>query len=355
MSAMYDASLPECLPYHPLSELRQRSGYFPNISPAQQTSMAKLDELIAGDQLDIVTDEEDLYLKKLRFLRARQFNAQNAFDMIKKDTTMRRDHSRAGLRHESAMDVLQCDLEKVYNFFPSWVQGFDKECRPIAYRNFGAKFEIWNILKLTSMENLIRFHAWEGEQALRIMRDKSMATGYNIETFVVIIDAQGWHTGLAVSDAFTYIKGMATTDSDHYPERLGRLLVINAPFALSFAWKVIKRFLDDVTRQKIEILSGPEAWQPVMQSFIDLDQIPEMYGGTLPNPTAEDAIKSINPPAAQIQPLTKEEKLLEEEQRQRESEEVGKADTLAEDFDKLLHENGDINDPSIDDTTKATA
>lgn len=292
-------------------------------------SMRDLDKLISTANLDIVTDEENLFLKKLRFLRARSFGPQGAFDMLQKDTTMRRDHSRAGLQHESAYEVLQCDLAAIYSRFPTWVQGFDKECRPIAYRNFGDKFEIWEVLKLTSMENLVRFHAWEGEQALRIMRDKSQETGYNIETFVVIIDAKGWHLGLATSDAFAYIKAMASTDSDHYPERLGRLIVINAPGVLSFAWRVIKRFLDDVTRKKIEILSGPSEWQPVLQSFIEKDQIPQMYGGTAADPTPEDAINSINPPSTAIAPLSPEERALEDEQRKVELTEYSNTEYVA--------------------------
>jgi hypothetical protein len=78
-------------------------------------------------------------------------------------------------------------------------------------------FEIWNVLKLTTMQRLLRFHAWEAEQSIRHMRIKSAETGYNIETFVAVVDAQGWSMRLATSDAFAFIKGMATTDSDHYP------------------------------------------------------------------------------------------------------------------------------------------
>jgi hypothetical protein len=286
----------DCPEYHPLSELRDRSGYYPNLTEQHLQAMREFNDLLAKEALDIRTDDEHIFLKKLRFLRARQFKPSAAFDMIKKDTEMRRAADRAGLRFENASDVLQCDLRKVYEYFPSWVQGFDKQDRPIAWRNFGKKFEIWNILKLTSMERLIRFHAWEGEQAIRIMNERSATVGHNIETFVIVVDADGWYPGLATSDAFTYIKAMATTDSDHYPERLGRMLVINAPYALSFAWRVISSFLDPVTRAKIQILSNPSDWQPVLFEFVDKDQVPVMYGGTAPDPTPENAINSINPP-----------------------------------------------------------
>lgn len=47
---------------------------------------------------------------------------------------------------------------------------------------------------------------------------------------------------------------MAITDSDHYPERLGTMIIINAPSVLSFAWRIIQGFLDAVTKEKINIL-----------------------------------------------------------------------------------------------------
>jgi CRAL/TRIO domain len=84
--------------------------------------------------------------------------------------------------------------------------GFDKQNRPISWRKFG-QFEIWNILKLTSMQQLINFHAWESEQLLRLMHDKSKETGSNIETFTVVVDASGWAISQATGDAFTFIKG----------------------------------------------------------------------------------------------------------------------------------------------------
>lgn len=89
--------------------------------------------------------------------------------------------------------------------------GFDKQNRPISWRKFG-QFEIWNILKLTSMQQLINFHAWESEQLLRLMHDKSKETGSNIETFTVVVDASGWSISQATGDAFTFIKGDISCD-----------------------------------------------------------------------------------------------------------------------------------------------
>jgi hypothetical protein len=288
--------LPHCLPYHPLSELKDREGYYPNISSEQLKATNELMRRIEEESLEFNHDEEDEFLKMLRFLRARKFDVAQSFNMIKEDVKWRSQENRLKLRKETAQEVLQCDLTQIYKYFPTWIQGFDKQLRPVSYRQFGI-FEIWNVLKLTTMQQLIRFHAWETEQALYSMYKFSRLHGYNIETFVLVVDAAGWNMSLATSDAFTFIKGMVSTDSDHYPERLGTMIIINAPSVLSFAWGIVQGFLDPVTKAKIRILSSREDWQPVLLQCIEKDQIPMQYGGTAPDLSAEEAILSMNPPS----------------------------------------------------------
>ena len=294
------SELPKCKSYHPTSELCKMSGYYPNINTEQLAAAEQVLRAIENENLNFFTDKEDRFLKVLRFLRARKFNVKNTLNMIREDVRWRSEDDRLKLSTESAENVLQCDIPSLYQYFPVWFQGFDKQLRPVSYRQFG-KFEIWNVLKLTSMEKLVRFHAWETEQALRSMYILSDKSGYNIETFVLVIDAAGWNMRLATSDAFAFIKGMAVTDSDHYPERLGTMVIINAPSVLSFAWRIIQGFLDNVTKDKIRILgSNMEEWQPVLEHYIDRDQIPRQYGGTAPNLSADEAISAMNPPSLSI-------------------------------------------------------
>jgi hypothetical protein len=253
--------------------------------------------IIEEEGLNFNTSNEMEFLKILRFLRARKFNVTQSMEMIRNDVKWREEANINELYSVTANDVLQCDLSLVYKYFPTWVQGFDKQNRPIAWRGFG-RFEIWNVLKLTTMEKLLHFHAWETEQMLRIMDEKTKETGHNVETFTVVVDAAGWGVRLATSDAFAFIKGMAATDSDHYPERLGMVIVINAPSMLSWAWRIIQAFLDDVTKAKVRIMGcDPAEWQPVLFSLIDREQIPQQYGGDAEDIAPEDALSSLNPPA----------------------------------------------------------
>ena len=289
-------SLPRKPLYHEGSDLLSRAGYYPNLSDVQLAAAERVLAEVAAEQLQFNVDDEDVFLKALRFLRARKYDVDQAMVMIRNDVAWRAEGDRSQLRWRRAYDVLQCDLGAFFTYFPTWVQGYDKQSRPVAWRKFG-KFEIWNVLKLTSMERLIDFHAWESEQLLRMMSDKSRELGVNIETFTIVIDADSWHIGLANRDAYTFIRAMASTDSDHYPERLGQLVVINAPTMLSLAWRVIQGFLDDVQKAKIKIYGTNRAeWLPVLMTIIDEDQIPQQYGGTMPDLNADLALSSMDPP-----------------------------------------------------------
>jgi hypothetical protein len=286
----------DVMEYHPLSELRNKLGCYPNVTKDHIKAYEELKELIQKAKIDPQVYGENNFNRLFRFLRARKFDPNAAFLMIQKNEKWRKEFAGLDLRLEKAEDILNCDLSKVYDYFPTWIQGYDKQSRPVSYRRFG-KFEIWNILKLTTLESLVRFHAWESEQSLRLMEQKSQEIGYTIETFVIIIDALGWSLGLATSEAFAFIKSMASVDSDHYPERLGLCIIINAPSMLSFSWRVIAGFLDDVTKAKIKILgTDPNEWRPVLLSVIDEDQIPKMYGGTAPDLDGNMALLSMNPP-----------------------------------------------------------
>jgi hypothetical protein len=287
------------LPYHPSSELNNRAGYYPHLSDTQLSAAHDVLAMVAADTAlaaPFTSDDapEHPFLKALRFLRARKWDVHAAVAMIRDDVAWRAEPLHAKLRRQTADEVLQCPFRDVFQFFPTWVQGFDTQGRPISWRQFG-KFEIWNVLKETSMERLVAFHAWESEQMLRLMANKSAQTGHTIENFTIVVDAADWHLGLAIGDAYTFVQAMVQCDSDHYPERLGRLVVINAPLLLSIVFNFVATFLDEVQMSKISMHSSPDEWQPILRSFIDEDQIPTQYGGTMAF-NLDAALNSMNPP-----------------------------------------------------------
>ena len=62
-----------------------------------------------------------------------------------------------------------------------------------------------------------------------------------------------------------------------------------APKIFTVIFNLLKGFLHPLTVEKIRIFSNNrEEWQAAILEEIEADQIPEMYGGILPNPKDGD-------------------------------------------------------------------
>lgn len=73
---------------------------------------------------------------------------------------------------------------------------------------------------------------------------------------------------------------MVAVDSDHYPERLGSVIIINAPAMLSWAWRIVQGFLAESQKGKVRIFGcDVEEWQSILLETMGEDQIPIEYGG----------------------------------------------------------------------------
>ena len=55
---------------------------------------------------------------------------------------------------------------------------------------------------------------------------------------------------------YKFIKIASSVASDNYPEILGRMFIVNAPFFFTGIWTMCKPFLDDGTKKKITILGS---------------------------------------------------------------------------------------------------
>ncbi|KAF3782154.1 Random slug protein 5 [Nymphaea thermarum] len=68
------------------------------------------------------------------------------------------------------------------------------------------------------------------------------------EKFVVIGDLQGW--GYANCDIRAYLAALEIMQ-EYYPERLGKVYLVHAPYIFWTAWKMISPFIDNNTKKKV--------------------------------------------------------------------------------------------------------
>lgn len=105
----------------------------------------------------------------------------------------------------------------------------------------------------------------------------SRKAGHLLETSCTIMDAKG--VGLtSVSSVYSYLQRASGVSQDNYPERLGRMYIINAPWGFSGVWSVVKKFLDPVTVEKIHILGS--GYKSELLQQIPAENLPATVGGS---------------------------------------------------------------------------
>ena len=131
--------------------------------------------------------------------------------------------------------------------------------------------------KLTTSERMLQNLVVEYEK----MADPrlpacSRKVGKLLETSCTIMDMKG--VGVSkISSVYGYVKQASAISQDHYPERLGKLYIVNAPWGFSGAFNMIKGFLDPVTVAKIHILGS--SYQHDLLQQIPAENLPKVLGG----------------------------------------------------------------------------
>ncbi len=98
-----------------------------------------------------------------------------------------------------------------------------------------------------------------------------------LETCCTIMDLRG--VGLTKApQVYSYIKQASGLSQNYYPERLGKLYLINAPWGFSTVWSVVKGWLDPVTVQKIFVLGA--GYQKELLAQVPAENLPKGFGGT---------------------------------------------------------------------------
>ena len=70
----------------------------------------------------------------------------------------------------------------------------------------------------------------------------------------------------------------AAIGQDRYPEIMGKFYIINAPWAFSAIWGIIKVWLDEVTVSKIDIIGSQ--YKDKLLAQIPAENLPKEFGGT---------------------------------------------------------------------------
>jgi len=149
--------------------------------------------------------------------------------------------------------------------------------RPIYVERLG-QLDIKALYAATTQERLLQRLVFEYE---KFITDRlpacSAAAGHPVETSCTILDLYN----VSLSNFYRvkdFVMQAASVGQDRYPECMGKFYIINAPWAFSAVWAIIKPWLDEVTVSKIEILGS--GYKEKLLAQIPVENLPKEFGGT---------------------------------------------------------------------------
>jgi len=218
----------------------------------------------------------------LRFLRARKFDVDLAFQMFQECRQWRIDYGAGQLLNTFPGFLGTEQHQACWSCYQFGYHHTDKLGRPIYIDRVGHA-DLKALKANISSADFLRWHVYGWEECMEEMFPAaSQEFGHVVETNFTILDL----AGISVSDIWDsevqeLLKAIAGTDKANYPEMLGKMFIVNAPMLFHGAWAVIKNFLDPSTQAKIEVVgSNQETIRTKLLEYVDEDKLPTFLGGT---------------------------------------------------------------------------
>ncbi|KAJ3208917.1 cytosolic factor, phosphatidylinositol/phosphatidylcholine transfer protein [Clydaea vesicula] len=207
-----------------------------------------------------------------RFGKARKFKMADAVFMMTESEKWRKEFGVENVLKEFAFKEL-AEVQKIY---PRFHHKTDKLGRPIYIEKL-SKLDLKKIMAVTTSERMLKHHVREYEKFLNY---KMAACGKKINGHIgqgfTVLDLAGVPMSQFPS-VKSIVNDMSKISQDNYPETMGILFIINAPFLFTSIWYVIKGWLDEQTVKKIHLLGS--SYKDKLLELVDPENLPEAYGG----------------------------------------------------------------------------
>ncbi|EEQ31919.1 Sec14 cytosolic factor [Microsporum canis CBS 113480] len=165
---------------------------------------------------------------------------------------------------------------EVSKYYKQFYHKTDKDGRPIYIEALGG-IDLTAMYKITTAERMLTNLAVEYERVSDPRLPAcSRKAGSLVETSCSIMDLKGV-TLTKVPSVYSYVRQVSVVSQNYYPERLGKLYLINAPWGFSTVWNVVKGWLDPVTVGKIHILSS--GYKTELLKQVPAENLPREFGG----------------------------------------------------------------------------
>jgi len=250
---------------------RPPPGRLGNLTVTQLHTLEKLKKELKEEGAFVEERMTDTML--LRFLRARKFDLIKTKEMLLAAEQWRKDFGVEDI-------VKNFDFKEkaeVDKYYPQYYHKNDIDGRPVYIERLG-KLDVAALYAATTQDRQLQRLVLEYEKFLTDRLPAcSAACGHPVETSCTILDLGG----VSLSNFYRvkdYVFATSSIGQNRYPETMGKFYIINAPWAFSAVWALIKPWLDEVTVAKINILGS--GYKDTLLAQIPKENLPKEFGGT---------------------------------------------------------------------------
>ncbi|CAN6872196.1 hypothetical protein Bca4012_076747 [Brassica carinata] len=204
----------------------------------------------------------------LKFLRARDFKVNDAFEMLKKTLKWRKEQKiNSVLGRDFGEDLASA----------AYMNGLDRESRPVCY-NVYSVFGNEELYQATfgseqSRENLLK---WRFQLMEKGTQKLDLKPG-GVTSLLQIHDLKNC-PGPLKKELWVAIKNAIVALQDNYPELVSRNVFINVPFWFYAVSTLLSPFLTQRTKSKF-VVPRPANVTETLLKYIPAEEIPVQYGG----------------------------------------------------------------------------
>ncbi|EXB75191.1 hypothetical protein L484_025971 [Morus notabilis] len=205
----------------------------------------------------------------LKFLRAREFKVNDAFEMLKKTLQWRKDSKIDSILDE---DDLCVDLSSA-----AYINGVDREGHPVCYNVFGV-FENEELYRKTfgTEEKRTHFLRWRCQLTEKSIQKLDLKpTG--VSSLLHVNDLKN-SPGPSKKELRIATKQAVGLLQDNYPELVAKNIFINVPFWYYALNALLSPFLTQRTKSKF-VVARPAKVTETLLKYIPAEKIPVQYGG----------------------------------------------------------------------------
>ncbi|KAK7412845.1 hypothetical protein VNO78_04515 [Psophocarpus tetragonolobus] len=204
----------------------------------------------------------------LKFLRAREFKVNDAFEMLKKTLKWRKES-----KIDSVVDEdFGSDLASA-----AYMNGLDHEGHPVCYNIFGS-FGTEELYQKTfgTEEKRSEFLRWRCQLMEKGIQKLNLKPG-GASSLLQINDLKN-SPGPSRKELRIATKQTVAMLQDNYPEMVAKNIFINVPFWYYALNALLSPFLTQRTKSKI-VVARPNKVTETLTKYIPIEEIPVHYGG----------------------------------------------------------------------------